>query len=70
MTVEVMHALWFAVLCFGLGCATVGFFVGHLVKAERSWQQSDDLAPERPGRSSARVALLGAHRARSAPVSP
>lgn len=27
-----------ALILFGLGCAVVGFFLGHTVKAERAWQ--------------------------------
>ncbi|MGA8112326.1 MAG: hypothetical protein WCA46_01550 [Actinocatenispora sp.] len=38
-------ALWFAVFCFALGCGVVGFAAGHVVRAERDWQDHVDRQP-------------------------
>ena len=42
MTVLITHALGATLALFGLGCAIVGFFLGHTVRAEHNWQDYVD----------------------------
>ncbi len=66
MTVLITHALGITLAVFGLGCAIVGFFVGHTVRAEHNWQDYVDhenaYRARYPGQRTVRSTCRTSHR--------